>query len=128
MWGMHRGGNTSLISEAWVRQYIKGRGALADLYPVYNGGDIWVKKLGPLKGINEGEGDTPAFLSLLPIRLNDELNPEWPSWGGRFVKDGAHNRFVDAVDSIGSFASDPHLTQASVYRWREAFQKILRPA
>lgn len=120
MRGMHRGGDTSVVREEWVRKYIKGKGALGELYPIYNGGDIWVRNAGPLKGIKEG--DTPAFLALLPIGLNDNINPEWTSWGGRFVREGNGNLFTDAVDSIGDFANDLHPTLATVYRWRNDFQ------
>lgn len=120
MRGIHRGGDTSLVREAWVYKNVKGHGALGELYPVYNGGDIWSGQLGPLKGIKEG--DTPSFLSLLKTGLNDEYNPEWLSWGGRFKQDSTPTRFVDAVDSIDNFATDPHPALASVYRWRPAFQ------
>ncbi|NRB47229.1 MAG: DUF1593 domain-containing protein [Saprospiraceae bacterium] len=30
------------------------------------------------------EGDTPAFLSLIPNGLNDPEHPEWGAWGGRY--------------------------------------------
>ncbi len=30
------------------------------------------------------EGDTPAFLSLIPNGLNDPEHPEWGGWGGRY--------------------------------------------
>lgn len=30
------------------------------------------------------EGDTPAFLSLIPNGLNEPEHPEWGGWGGRY--------------------------------------------
>ena len=61
--------NTS-ISNKWLSENIQqGHGPLGAAYP-----DVaW--------GV---EGDTPAFLSLIPNGLNYPENPEWGGWGGRY--------------------------------------------
>ena len=118
--GMYRGGDTSLVSPKWVENHIKGKGALGELYPIYNGGDIWTRQLGRVTGIKEG--DTPSFLALLKNGLNDEHDPERSSWGGRFHRDSSVNLYVDAIDSVLSYSTDPHPSLSSVYRWRHDFQ------
>ena len=61
MRGMYRGGDVSLVSSRWVETHIHGHGSLGDLYPDYDGGDIWSRTLGRVRGIKEG--DSPSFLS-----------------------------------------------------------------
>ena len=58
------------ISNSWLAENIQqGHGPLGAAYP-----DVaW--------GV---EGDTPAFLSLIPNGLNDSEHPEWGGWGGRY--------------------------------------------
>src|SRR5262249_41279421 len=51
--GMYRGGDTSLVGPDWVEANIHGHGPLGDLYPNYNGGDIWSARLGWVRGIKE---------------------------------------------------------------------------
>ncbi len=123
--GMYRGGDTSLVSSAWVEEHIHGHGALGDLYPNYNGGDIWSNRLGPVRGIKEG--DTPSFLSLIPNGLNDPNHPEWGGWGGRCVPDAGNPRhFVDTIDPLSNSDRDPAPQMSTVYRWRAAFQADLQ--
>jgi hypothetical protein len=120
--GMYRGGDTNLVSASWVDQHIiHGRGTLGALYPNYNGGDIWSGKLGPIKGIKEG--DTPSYLSLIPNGLNDPDNLGLGGWGGRCLPgpDGP-NRLVDAIEEGVGQQSDPAPQMSTVYRWRAAFQ------
>jgi hypothetical protein len=118
MRGMYRGGDASLTGSAWVQRYIKGHGALGDLYPDYNGGDIWSRTLGRVRGIKEG--DTPSFLYLVPNGLSDPEHPWLGSWGGRF--EGGANRYTDTTDDDTEISPglDPRL--GSVVRWRAAFQ------
>ena len=61
--------NTS-ISNSWIAENIQQRhGPLGACYP-----DVaW--------GM---EGDTPAFLSLIPNGLNAPEHPDWGAWGGRY--------------------------------------------
>ena len=62
--------NNETISNPWIAQNIQqGHGPLGAIYP-----DVaW--------GV---EGDTPAFLSLIPNGLNTPEHPEWGGWGGRY--------------------------------------------
>lgn len=93
--GMYRGGDAALASSARVKANIHGHGPLGDLYPDYDGGDIWSSTLGQVRGIKEG--DTPSFLSPVPNGLGDAGHPRLGSWGGRFEGDG--NRLTDVADA-----------------------------
>ena len=93
--GMYRGGATALASSAWVKANIHGHGPLGDLYPDYDGGDIWSSTLGQVRGIKEG--DTPSFLALVPNGLGDVDHPRLGSWGGRFEGEG--ERLTDVADT-----------------------------
>jgi hypothetical protein len=115
---MYRGGDTRLASSAWVREHIHGHGPLGDLYPDYNGGDIWSSTLGGVRGIKEG--DTPSFLALVPNGLGAAGRPDLGSWGGRFEGDGA--RLADTPDPDLVAPGDPDPRMSSVHRWRPAFQ------
>ena len=116
--GMYRGGDPSLVSSEWVETNIHGHGPLGDLYPNYRGGDIWSGKLGPVRGIKEG--DTPSFLALVPNGLFDPDHPELGSWGGRFTGEGRH--LTDIPDQDIDTSADPDPRMSSVYRWRPTFQ------
>ena len=120
--GMYRGGDTALVSSDWVREHIHGHGPLGDLYPDYDGGDIWSGTLGRVRGIKEG--DTPSFLSLVPNGLGDPEDPWLGSWGGRFEGEG--NRLADVADPDLDTSGDPDPRMSSVYRWRPAFQADFR--
>ena len=120
--GMYRGGDTALVSSEWVREHIHGHGPLGDLYPDYDGGDIWSGTLGRVRGIKEG--DTPSFLSLVPNGLGDPERPWLGSWGGRFEGEG--NRLADVADPDLDTSGDPDPRMSSVYRWRPAFQADFR--
>lgn len=65
-----KGIDNETISNQWLAENIQqGHGPLGTQYP-----DVaW--------GV---EGDTPAFLSLIPNGLNDPEHPEWGGWGGRY--------------------------------------------
>ncbi|MCR9066597.1 MAG: DUF1593 domain-containing protein [Cytophagales bacterium] len=65
-----KGIDNSEISNEWIARNIQqNHGPLGAEYP-----DVaW--------GV---EGDTPAFLSLIPNGLNNAEHPEWGGWGGRY--------------------------------------------
>ena len=65
-----KGIDNSTISNSWLAEHIQQRhGPLGAEYP-----DVaW--------GV---EGDTPAFLHLIPNGLNVPEHPEWGGWGGRY--------------------------------------------
>lgn len=67
---VHDGIDNSSISNGWLATHIQqGHGPLGAAYP-----DVaW--------GM---EGDTPAFLGLLPNGLNAPEHPNWGGWGGRY--------------------------------------------
>ena len=66
----HEGIDNTTISNAWLAQHIQqGHGPLGAAYP-----DVaW--------GM---EGDTPAYLGLIPNGLNVPDRPDWGGWGGRY--------------------------------------------
>lgn len=58
------------VSNSWLRDNIQqGHGPLGAVYP-----DVSYSM----------EGDTPAFLSLIPNGLSDPEHPDWGGWGGRY--------------------------------------------
>jgi hypothetical protein len=64
------GSNPDLISGAWLGKNIQqGHGPLGEVYP---------------NSAYGMEGDTPAFLSLIPNGLNNPSHPDYGGWGGRF--------------------------------------------
>ncbi|MDX2111541.1 MAG: DUF1593 domain-containing protein [Verrucomicrobiota bacterium] len=118
--GMYRGGNTALCTYDWVNTHLThGRGALAQLYPNYKGGDIWWQTLGGVYGIKEG--DTPSWLGLIPNGLHLPEHPELGGWGGRAIKVASFH-FEDAVDTDVQDPSAPDPRMSTVFRWREDFQ------
>ncbi|AYN68404.1 DUF1593 domain-containing protein [Euzebyella marina] len=64
------GVDNSTVSNSWLAQNIQqGHGPLGTMYP-----DV-------AYGM---EGDTPAYLSLIPNGLNNPEKPNWGGWGGRY--------------------------------------------
>lgn len=64
------GGDNTTISNAWLRDNIQqGHGPLGAIYPDVSYGM---------------EGDTPAYLSLIPNGLSAPEHPDWGGWGGRY--------------------------------------------
>ncbi len=68
--GVHEGIDNTTVGNGWLAQNIQqGHGPLGAAYP-----DVaW--------GM---EGDTPAYLGLIPNGLNQLEHPDWGSWGGRY--------------------------------------------
>lgn len=62
--------DNTTISNIWFAQHIQqDHGPLGAAYPDVSWGV---------------EGDTPAYLSLIPNGLNNAEHPEWGGWGGRY--------------------------------------------
>ena len=133
-----KGIDNKTISNSWMAKHLQqGHGALGAAYP-----DVaW--------GV---EGDTPAFLSLIPNGLNDPEHPEWGGWGGRYelylpdfskaTKGGSGVPFEAETRKIWTNAADnytPYVykeygrvakrdttnftnAKASLWRWRNDFQ------
>ena len=130
--------NNEKISNTWLAQNIQqGHGPLGAEYP-----DVaW--------GM---EGDTPAWLSLIPNGLNKPEHPDWGGWGGRYElykpdiskqnKGGSGVPFepetrdiwTNAVDSYSPYIPDEYGrtvrksnetftdNKVSLWRWRDDFQ------
>ncbi len=130
--------DNEMISNKWLADNIQqGHGPLGALYPDV----MW--------GM---EGDTPAFLSLIPNGLNQPERPDWGGWGGRyelyqpeFINDGGTGGvkkepetrpiWTDATDKYVPYVYNPyrralkladslsfHDNKVTLWRWREDFQ------
>jgi len=97
-----------MVTNAWLEANIR-RGPLGALYP-------------PHQFIMEG--DTPAFLWLIPNGLNVPEHPEYGGWGGRYVPTYEGGvQYGDAQDTVaGEGGASWTSNQATVFRWRAAFQ------
>jgi Protein of unknown function (DUF1593) len=110
------GADASLVTNEWLDTNIRSKGPLGAAYPRF----MFIM-----------EGDTPAFLGLIPNGLNAPENPNWGGWGGRYVlrqpygetraiwtQGGDMFRRVSSADTVGDVTSD----HATIWRWRPAFQ------
>ncbi|MEZ4902475.1 MAG: DUF1593 domain-containing protein [Spirosomataceae bacterium] len=105
--GMYMTGDESLTSHQWVQDHVvQSHGDLGKLYPADAAGKKGMK-----------EGDSPAFLGLLPNGLNIPEHPEWGGFGGRFrvLKNTLYTDIVDFQAGIWN-------ERLSVSRWRSYFQ------
>jgi hypothetical protein len=136
--GVHAHINNASISNDWFAQNIQqGHGPLGSTLPDVSWGV---------------EGDTPAFLSLIPNGLNFPERPDWGGWGGRyelykpeFVEKRSANSGVplvpetraiwtDAIDEYIPFLKNDYgrpykldsITikdnKVTLWRWRDDFQ------
>jgi hypothetical protein len=124
------GSNKDVVSNEWLAKNIQqGHGPLGVQYP-----DV-------AYGM---EGDTPAFLNTIDNGLNDPEHPNYGGWGGRYeyykpeFRDSNTGRFqrpnwpkdlpetraiwTNADDSVRVDGESYKTNQATVWRWREAFQ------
>ena len=96
-----------VVADPWLEANIR-RGPLGALYPLPE----FIM-----------EGDTPSFLHLIPNGLNDPERPDQGGWGGRYSRaTPADGLFADTKDSFTRDGRIWSSNQASVYRWRRAFQ------
>lgn len=132
------GVSNETISNTWLAQNIQtAHGPLGAVYP-----DVaWVV-----------EGDTPAFLSLIPNGLNVPERPEWGGWGGRYefykpdfaktlkgdsdvpIQPETRAIWTNAVDDHTPYVSSEYGravnkaqvsfsdNKVSLWRWRDDFQ------
>ena len=128
----------SKISNSWIAKNIQqNHGVLGSVYP-----DVaW--------GM---EGDTPAFLSLIPNGLNCAENPNWGGWGGRYeyylpdfsklkegssiveIKPETRKLWTNATDSYTPYIANEYGRsvkqdkqtytdfKVTLWRWRDDFQ------
>ncbi|QJD80218.1 DUF1593 domain-containing protein [Spirosoma rhododendri] len=125
------GSNADVISADWLAKYIQqSHGPLGAAYP-----DV-------AYGM---EGDSPAFLGLIPNGLNNPERPDYGGWGGRYTfykpdfRDSNTGRFrrdnwpkdepetrpiwTNTADSVtGQDKQRYGSPQATIWRWRQAFQ------
>lgn len=108
-YGYEGGPDSSLVSREWFAENIQGVGPLGAKYPDF----AYIP-----------EGDTPAFLYLIPNGLSDPARPEWGSWGGRYgpvnFGEGHHSDTVDTV--LGADGKHHTSSSATIWRWRPAYQ------
>lgn len=110
------GAEFETVSNAWLDKHIRSKGPLGAAYPQY----MFIM-----------EGDTPAFLGLIPNGLNSLGHPNWGGWGGRYLlrtpygetrpiwtQGGDAFPRISSADTVNGISSD----QATVWRWRTAFQ------
>jgi hypothetical protein len=77
------------FSAAWMNQNIlQDRGPLVALYKAHEDGRF------------RSEGDSPAFLHVIPNGLRSTESPGWGGWGGRFVR-VRENTWLDPVSEPG---------------------------
>ncbi|EGV64549.1 hypothetical protein PSN45_004863 [Yamadazyma tenuis] len=106
------GPDTSLVTKEWVNEKVRSVGPLGKAYPMF---------------LFNMEGDTPSTLYVLPNGLSDPHEPSFGSWGGRYTLSDislvSGNHYGDALDyAIGKDNRTHVSAQASIWRWREAFQ------
>jgi hypothetical protein len=101
------GADFTKVSHEWLAENIR-KGPLGALYP------DWKYIM---------EGDTPSFLYLLQNGLSVAEHPEYGSWGGRYIRlDSQDGLYTDAADRLMSGGKLYISNQATIWRWRDAFQ------
>lgn len=116
------GADFTTVSQHWLDQNIRNQGPMGKGYLQY----LFIM-----------EGDTPAFLGLIRNGLNSERNPGWGGWGGRYIaRQPQHEPHAiwssggdffpgspNAADTVTGVDGKQYTSnQATVWRWREAFQ------
>ena len=114
------GADPTTVTNEWLEANIR-KGPLGKLYPRF----AFIM-----------EGDTPSFLGLIDNGLNAYRRPDWGGWGGRYIyrqpygethpiwtQGGDMFRRVSSQDTVLGVDGAPHVSdQATIWRWREAFQ------
>ncbi len=116
------GADYTTFTDDWVNRHIRAVGPLGALYPY---------------PCCIHEGDTPSFMNLIDNGLAAAMSPAYGGWGGRYVwrqpsgeprafwtqggdsypgRDSSRDTVVG--DDGRTYTSD----QATIWRWREAFQ------
>ncbi|KAJ5690537.1 hypothetical protein N7462_004929 [Penicillium macrosclerotiorum] len=113
-YGVDEGGpDFSKVTHQWLRKNIQIGAYGETAYPNY-------------KYIMEG--DTPTFLYLIQNGLGNAENPDYGSWGGRYMKVNPStvlnfNHYADAADRVIGMNNETYISShATIWRWRDAFQ------
>jgi hypothetical protein len=115
------GADFTTVTNEWLDANIRSKGPLGKLYPKF----MFIM-----------EGDTPSFLNLIDNGLNGYRRPDWGGWGGRYVyrqpygethaiwtQGGDEFLRTTSQDTVVGVDGKEHVSdQASIWRWREAFQ------
>lgn len=115
------GADFTTATNEWLDEHIRSKGPLGKMYPKF----MFIM-----------EGDTPSFLGLIDNGLNAYRRPDWGGWGGRYVyqkpygethaiwtQGGDEFARVTSQDTVVGVDGKVHVSdQASIWRWREAFQ------
>lgn len=116
------GADFTTFSDTWVDENIRSKGPLGAHYP---------------QPCCIHEGDTPSFLGLIDNGLASAMSPAFGGWGGRYVWRQFHGEtrphWTQGGDSfpgrdhsrdtvVGSDGNTYTSDQATIWRWREAFQ------
>ena len=113
------GADFTTVTNEWLDANIRAKGALGRHYPRY----LYIM-----------EGDTPAFLNLLPNGLESYRLPSWGGWGGRYVYRQPYGETrpvwtqggdlfgrVNSGDTVTGIDGLQHTSdQATIWRWRAA--------
>ena len=116
------GADFRTFTDEWVNANIRARGPLGQHYPY---------------PCCIHEGDTPAFLGLIDNGLGSAMSPVFGGWGGRYVWRRPHGEprafWTQGGDAYPGQSSSRDTVrgsdgqmytsdQATIWRWREAFQ------
>jgi len=115
------GADGETVSQEWLQENIRSKGALGAHYP---------------KHMFIMEGDTPSFLGLVPNGLDSDQDPSWGGWGGRYLlrqpygetrpiwtQGGDSFARITSADTVIGVDGRSHTSdQATIWRWRRAFQ------
>ncbi len=115
------GADTSLVTNEWLDTNIRAKGPMGKMYPKF----MFIM-----------EGDTPSYLGLIDNGLNAYRRPDWGGWGGRYIYRQPYGephaiwtqggdeffRTTSQDNVIGTDGVEHVSDQATIWRWREAFQ------
>ena len=115
------GADFSTVTNEWLDANIRSKGPLGKQYPKF----AFIM-----------EGDTPSYLGLVNNGLASWWNPGWGGWGGRYVfrqpYGESHAIWTQGGDLFSRVTSQDTVIgvdgkiyvsdQATIWRWREAFQ------
>ena len=105
------GADYSCIDEYWVKEHIR-----CTQYGRHYPRTVFIT-----------EGDTPSFLGLIPNGLNEAERPDRGGWGGRYTRQQIPGEpypiWTTVSDTVVGTDGKAHTSpQATIWRWRSAFQ------